>query len=87
MMPSRGKGNPRKGISKDQSPILSGESSDVGMEESRSQSAEQREQGIGQPIEGETDLSLDHLFEQTTISEIATAIELDVESHAPSPAR
>jgi hypothetical protein len=86
MVPNRGKGKASKASLKDE--VVAGEESlEMDMEEERSQSVLPLEQDIGPQTEVMADLSLDHLFEPTTISEIATAIELDLESHAPSPAR
>ena len=86
MVPNRGKGKASKASLKDE--VVAGEESlELDMEEERSQSVQPLEQGIVPQTEVMADLSLDHLFQPTTISEIATAIELEVESHAPSPAK
>ena len=78
MVPNRGKGKPSKASLKDEVVAVE-ESLEIDIEEERSQSVQQPERDIVQQTEV--------MAEPITISEIATAIELDLESHAPSPAR
>lgn len=55
---------------------------EVDLEEETTQSAEQEaDSQLESEIQEE---ELNHVFEPTTISELASAIELDVESHIPS---
>lgn len=78
MVPNGGKGKPSKASLKDEVVAVE-ESLEIDIEEERSQSVQQPERDIVQQTEV--------MAEPITISEIATAIELDLESHAPSPAR
>lgn len=87
MMPGKGKSNPE--LLKDTSATFS-ERSDVDMDETVApvQHFEQLEQIIVLPsVVTTVSDQIDHLFEPSTISEVVSAIELDVESHATSPAR
>lgn len=64
------------------------ESSDVDMEEVPAQSPEHPAQDVVPLSEVTSEISeVNHLFEPITISGISSAVELDIESHAPIPVR